>query len=146
VTESLPSRPALAAPVSGFAAFVMARVLDDALPARIVGLQRQAESGRLHPDLLAELVQQWSTIREAGRQWAEQRAAADGSTAAQATAAPATLSEIDTARAADLLGVTPNRVRQLVREGLLPGRKISRTWLVDMTAIEMRREINRGHF
>ena len=51
----MPSRPALAAPVSGFAAFVMARVLDDALPARIVGLQRQAESGRLHPDLLAEL-------------------------------------------------------------------------------------------
>lgn len=138
--------PHLSAAIAGFSAFVLARVLDDALPARLVGLQRQVEAGRMHPDRLAEVTQAWAAIREAGRQWAEQEAAADGSTAEQVTAPPAGSGEIDTDRAAGLLGVTPNRVRQLARSGALPARKVARTWLVDRVAIDLRRETNSGHF
>jgi excisionase family DNA binding protein len=138
------SRLPLVAPVGGFAAFVLAKVLDDALPSRLVGLQRQAEAGRLHPDLVAEVTSTWSAIREAGRQWSEHRSAVDGSAAEPVTAIPARSAEIDTDKAADLLGVTPNRVRQLVRGGDIQARKVGRVWLVDRTAIELRREYDSG--
>jgi excisionase family DNA binding protein len=141
------SRPApiLSAPVGGFSAFVLARVLEDALPARIVSLQRQAETGRIHPDLLAELTHTWAAIGEAARQWAERRASADASTEAAFTETPARWAEIDTDRAAGLLGVTPSRVRQLVRSGELNARKVGRSWLVDRTSIDLKRECDSGH-
>ena len=130
----------LAAPVSGFAAYVFAKVLEDSLPARLVMLQHLAEQGRVHPALVAEVGGQWAAVREAGRQWAEHRSVADSSTAEQVAAIPKDSSEIDTSRAADLLGVSPNRVRQLARGGSLPGRKASGAWLVDRVAVELRRE------
>jgi hypothetical protein len=137
-------RPVLAAAVSGFAAFMIGRILEDALPGRLVGLQRLVESGRLHPDAIAEVTAQWAAIREAGRQWADHRTAVDGTTAEAVTAIPPRSTEIDSGAAAGLLGVSPNRIRQLARNGDIPGRKVARTWLVDRTAIDLRRECEHG--
>lgn len=136
------SRPVLAAPVAGFAAVTIARLLDGAMPNRLVALQSLAEAGKLHPDRVAEVASAWAAIREAARQWD----AAGGSTADPAAAVPPRSKEIDTDRAAGLLGVTPNRVRQLARSGDLPGRKVARVWLVDRRSVEMRRECNGGLF
>lgn len=137
--DLIPSRPVLAAPVGGFAARVLAITLDAEMPKRIHSLQQLAASGRLDPNKVAEVVATWAAIREASRQWSD--AAAGDSTADPVTAMPECSQEIDTDRAAGLLGVTPNRVRQLARCGELPGRKTGRQWLVDRTAVELRRSI-----
>lgn len=135
------SAPALVAAVSGFPAFVIANLLEARLPERLVALQRLVEKGQLPPALLAEVTAQWAAIIQAAQEWAQYRAAVDGSTAGPPAAIPERSAEIDTAAAAGLLGVTPNRVRQLVRDGSLPARKASRTWLVDRTAVDLRREL-----
>jgi excisionase family DNA binding protein len=141
--RQLPERPVLAAPVAGWAAYVIGAVLDDALPARLVALARLVERGQLHPDRLVEVQQAWAAIRAAGQQWKDWRASLDGSTAGPVTAIPAGLvsQEIDTTAAADLLGVTPNRIRQLVRAGDLTGRRVGRTWLVDRASTELRKAV-----
>jgi excisionase family DNA binding protein len=41
-----------------------------------------------------------------------------------------------TGEAAQLLGVSPNRVRQLVESGQLPGGKIGRDWLIRRADLE----------
>lgn len=38
--------------------------------------------------------------------------------------------KIDTVKAAELLRLTDSRVRQLLRDGSLPGRKVGRRWVV----------------
>lgn len=141
-----PPRPVLAAPVSGFAAFVFSRVLEEALPRRMVALQDAVARGGLHPDALAELRVQWAAIREAGTAWSQWKSSADGSAEDLVTEMPSDSSEIDTKQAADLMGVTPSRVRQLVRNGALPGRKVSATWRVELTAVQLRQECNGGKF
>jgi hypothetical protein len=123
---------------------VIAKNLDAGLPRQITALQRLVEVSRLHPNRVSEVVSQWAAIREAGRQWAE--AAADDNAAAAPTTIPARSEEIDTDRAAGLLGLTPNRVRQLVRSGDLPGRKAGGVWLVDRAAVDIRRSVNSGSF
>jgi len=137
-----PPRPA---PVSGFPAYRMTPVLDRYLPDVVVALQRDVERGRLHPDYLAELVTQWSWIREAGREWAERRAFVDETTKDPGTEIPAGSEEIDTARAADLLNVSRQRVRQLARNGHLPARQVGRTWLIDRASVQLRRETSDGY-
>ena len=46
---------------------------------------------------------------------------------------------ISTAEAADLLGVTPQRITQLIRNGQLDGTMIGGRWLVDRASVEARR-------
>lgn len=137
----LPSRPVLGAHVDGFPAWVIALVLDADLPARIERLQ----ASRADPALIAELRATWARIGEAGRQWQEWRASADAIITALPREATKELPrEIGTGRAADALGVTPSRVRQMLRGGQLTGRRIdARTWVVDrasvLVCVEMRR-------
>lgn len=128
----------LAASVSGFAAVVLAGVLDATLPERLARLNRLVEMGRLPPHKITEVRRAHAAIRLAAQQWSD--AAADDNTAEQVTAAPrdSIPSEIDTTTAADLLRVTPNRVRQLVRSGQINGRRIGRAWLVDRKDVELR--------
>ena len=135
-------RPPLVAPVGGFAGFVLAPLINDGLPSRIAKLQRLVNAGRLHPDLLAEVVDTWAGIRAVAQMWD----AADGIAADPPAAMPEPSQEIDTDRAAGLLGVTPNRVRQLARSGDLPGRKAGGVWLVDRAAVDIRRSVNSGSF
>jgi excisionase family DNA binding protein len=138
-------RPALAAPVAGFGAFVVAKALKRSLPDLLVSLQRMSESGRAHPDLIGEVTATWAAINAAAEEWSQWRTAADGRAAERVTAIPERSTEIDTDTAAGLLHVSPNRIRQLIRGGDLPGRKVGRTWLVDRTAIDLRRELEDGH-
>lgn len=42
---------------------------------------------------------------------------------------------LDTKRAADILGITPNGVRDLARRGSLPARRAGRQWLLDAAAV-----------
>jgi excisionase family DNA binding protein len=138
--------PPLVAPVGGFAALVVALVLEDALPARLVALQRQVEAGRLQPGRLVELRQTWAAIRTAGaeyRRWSE--AFVDGRAEDRsAKEQPDSGREIDTATAAGLLGVTPTRVGQLVRAGALPGRQVGGRWLIPIADVELRKAASRA--
>lgn len=136
------SRPVLGAHISGFSAFVIAAVLDDALATRVVRLQEQVAVGRLDPERMVELRQTWAAIRAAGQEWTRWRAALDGNAedlAAEMPGGSIRESEIDTALAAQVLGVTPRRIRQLVAAGHLPARRAGRTWLVDRCAVELRK-------
>ena len=142
--------PVLGAHVSGIAAHVIVALLDERMPARLVALQRLASQGRIPEARVAEVASTWAAIREAARHWNDSRndslAAVDGSAADPAAAMPEPSQEIDTDRAAGLLGVTPNRVRQLARSGDLPGRKAGGVWLVDRAAVDDRRSVNSGSF
>jgi excisionase family DNA binding protein len=44
-------------------------------------------------------------------------------------------SEITPKEAAELLNRTDSRVRQLLRDGTLPGRRVGRRWLVQRAAV-----------
>jgi excisionase family DNA binding protein len=133
------SRP-LGAHVGGVSAYVIAAVLAEHLPARMVSLSRSAERGRLDPRLLAEVAETWAQIREAAGAWSQWRASVDGSTEAPPAEMPAgSTQEIDTATAADLLRVSSSRVRQMVRSGDITARKAGGVWLVPRSEIEMRR-------
>lgn len=136
--------PLLVAPVRGFSAFVLAGLLEEHMPARVASLQRMAERGKIHPDLLAEVGDMWAAVREAGHQWSEHRAAVDGSTEVDVAEVPPSSSEIDTAGAAELLGVSPRRVRQLIDAGELNARRASRFWLLDRKEVELRRGVADG--
>lgn len=125
---------------------MISKVLEDALPRRVVELQRDVERGRLHPSLLAELTAQWAAIREAAQQWSTFRASADGSAEVLFAEVPAKSQEIDTKSAADLLGVSTRWVRQLASEGALQGRQVGSSWLLDRSSVELRKECNGGKF
>jgi len=122
-------------------AAVIAAVLDEVLPGRLAELQRSVDAGRLHPDYLAELRRAWVATRQAAAMWLAWRATAvDGSADGVVAALAAELCEIDTDRAAVLLGVSPNRVRQLVRCGRIIGRRMGRMWVVDQRSVLVYRE------
>lgn len=143
MTAGPPDRPQLVAPVGGFPALVIAKLLEDAMPARVVYLQRLIERGHLRPERMTELRETWAAIRSAAREWETWWSAAGDRAAEQVTAVPQGSSgerEVDTTTAACLLGVTPNRVRQLARAGDLPGRRAGRMWLIDRAAAELRRD------
>lgn len=134
------SGPPLGAYVAGFAAQILAKILADELPHRLVSLQRLAEEGKLHPDRLAEVTRMWAHVRAAARQWSTWRASVDGSTEdPSAEIAPRSSSEIDTATAATILQVTDSRVRQLARNGQIGARQVGGRWLVSRSDVELRR-------
>jgi len=51
---------------------------------------------------------------------------------------------LSAAEAADALGVTPQRVRQLIHDGLLPGRRTSAGWIVPASSLGAVRLAGRG--
>lgn len=129
------TRPALVAPVGGFAALVCHRLL----AARVDQL-----AASVHPDYAAQLRRALAALEQAASQWLEWRreaaeveaeAAADARAAALAAASRAPSAEVDTAAAARVLGRSANRVRQLCRSGRLPARRAGRVWLVDAGAL-----------
>lgn len=50
---------------------------------------------------------------------------------------------LNTQRAADILGITPNGVRDLARRGSLPARRVGREWIFDAAAV-IRRAAHSG--
>lgn len=136
----MPEPLLVVAPVGGYAAAQVASVLDEHLPPRLARLARQAEAGRLHPDRVREVRVAWLALRQAGALWLRYESAVDGSAAGSVTATGPLSTEIDTEAAAGLLGVSSNRVRQLVRSRRLVARRAGRVWLVDRVSVELYRE------
>lgn len=131
------ARPLTVAPVSGWSAFVCARLLASRL---------DQLTGGTHPELAAELRGTLAALEQAAGAWTrwrqavaeiEAQAAADGSAAVAGAAAQAGSAEVDTTAAAARLRVTPNRVRQLIRCEQLPGRKVGRAWLVEASTLDI---------
>ncbi|MGI5236482.1 helix-turn-helix domain-containing protein [Dactylosporangium sp. CA-139066] len=117
--------------MGGFSAFVISVLLAKHLPAELVSLGRKVEEGRLDPAQLVAVRQTWAQVIAAAEMWKARRASADGSTEVLAAEMPAGSDPwIDTAVAADLLGVSTSRVRQLLRSGALAGRRAGGVWWV----------------
>jgi excisionase family DNA binding protein len=135
------ARPLLGATVAGPAAVVLAKLLDEHLPARLVRLQLLVERGQLGAEWLAETVHVYRAVRAAAAAW-QDAPAVDAATADPTAAAgrDSEATEIGTETAADLLGVTPNRVRQLLRGGVINGRHVGRTWRLDLADVKQRME------
>ncbi|BCJ65129.1 hypothetical protein GCM10009779_64360 [Polymorphospora rubra] len=141
MSTRVPGQGRLVAPVSGPVAVILARLLDEHLPRRLLSLETLVERGRMTPDLLKETLQMWADVRLAAYAYES------GPAVAAVTAEPVTavasglmLSEITTEAAAELLNVSPNRVRQLLRRRDLQGRKIGRTWVVDLADARRQRD------
>ncbi|MDQ7910784.1 helix-turn-helix domain-containing protein [Phytohabitans sp. ZYX-F-186] len=135
-------RPLLAAPVSGVAAFVIARVLDAAMPGRMVTLHRLVELGRLRPEQLGEVRRAWAAIDAAGREWDTARRMSAGGHAdvdSADVAAGSDQDEVNTETAAALLGMSTRQVRRLCADGGLNARYVGRSWLVDRASVDLRR-------
>ncbi|MFB4300639.1 helix-turn-helix domain-containing protein [Actinomadura sp. NTSP31] len=133
-TAAAPARPSLlAAPVSGYPAAEIAQILGEVLEEVIVRRQRAG----FNPALIADLRTQVATIRLAAQQWREWRVSAGGSTEVVAAGtAPRSPQEITPEQAGALLGVSPSRVRQLLRAGAIEGRKTGRQWLTTRGEVE----------
>lgn len=137
-----PGRPLLfSATFRGFPAMALSTMVARYVPAEAWsrGL------ANVRPELRDELLFALAELEMAGTQYQDWRASEFGAAAvddrrqgASAAAAEPSGHEIDTRQAADVLGVTANRVRQLCREGHLQARQVGRTWLVDVAAVRLR--------
>lgn len=132
------TRPMLGARVRGCAAAVLVRVLDE----RLAHVETLAAAGVVTAQDLTDTREAFAEIREAGQAWVEWRAAANGSAEAlPAETAPRSMHEICSDEAAEMLGVSSRRVRQLLAAGLLEGRLAGRTWLVSRPSVLLCREM-----
>jgi excisionase family DNA binding protein len=121
--------PLLSACVGGFAAWQMGLLLREPL-GRISELER---SGRVHPEYVRQLRAAYGEIVAAGELWQERRVSVDGSAEMVVTEIGSDswrVDELSPEGAAELLGVSASRVRQLLRAGVLSGRRVGRSWLV----------------
>jgi excisionase family DNA binding protein len=92
----------------------------------------------VHPAYLAQLRAAYGEIVAAGELW-QGRISVDGS--AEAAVAEIGSSserheEITPEEASVLIRRSPSRVRQLLRSGVLPGRRVGRNWLAEHAAVE----------
>jgi excisionase family DNA binding protein len=134
-----PARP-LAAPVRGFSALVIVGELRESLPTRLEGL---AASGGVHPGYLRELRETWGDLCEAAEQWKAWKLAqaGDGSAEPQNVADLSCSTSMTAGEASTVLEVSSSRVRQLLRAGVLEGRRVRGRWLVDRASVEIRRTV-----
>ncbi len=138
--------PCLVAPVQGFSAWVLGRLIEEHGAGQLAALRRLAERGRLDSAWLDELQWTCAAVREAASQWLEwekqRRSMADAGRRPRADhppdrapVDPLSSPEVDTGTAAYLLGVTTSRIRQLLRSGEFVSRKVGRVWLISSTSI-----------
>jgi excisionase family DNA binding protein len=121
--------PPLAAPVDGYAAYRLAAFLREHDFA--AALAHDERSGRINSDVTARVRLTAAKIEKAGKEWLEWRASVDESVSEAVTeTGPSSDQEITPDQAAVLLKVTPSRVRQLLRDEVLNGRRVGRQWLV----------------
>jgi excisionase family DNA binding protein len=111
--------------ISPMAAAVFAQMLERPLMRRI------SPASGIHPDNAAELREMYAELDRVGRGWVASRpiSVACRSLTEIAPGSVADM-EMSTEKAAELLRLTDSRVRQLLRAGVLPGRKVGRRWVV----------------
>lgn len=124
----------LGAHVAGGPAYVLATILEGAnVPGRIFGLP---------PELRAETLRTLDDIRGAASVWDQGRRegqAPEVDTHNDESPSHPPESFLTTAQAADVLGVSERRVRQLADAGTLAGRKLGRQWQLDPESVQARR-------
>lgn len=130
----------LGAHVAGGPAFVIASLLE------IANVEDRLSN--LPPPLRASTLETMDDIRGAARVWSESRKA--GRPAMEPTGPSATEplgAFLTTSQAAQALGVSERRVRQLADAATLVGRKLGRRWQLDAVSVEARRvadEVSHG--
>jgi excisionase family DNA binding protein len=119
------SQPAVISPRSSA---LFAAMLDKQLRRRF------GPSSGIRPEVAAQLKADFAELRRAGDEW---RASRDGNAVRSVTEIRrgSVQQEITSKEAAELLDRTDSRVRQLLRDGILPGRHDGRRWLVDRAAV-----------
>lgn len=130
--------PLLGAHVSGWSAFVLDAIL------RVHGAPYLRV---MDPDQRRQIQRTAEALDRAALYWQEQQgcptcANASAQVAEDQSARPSWNDELSVPEAAGVLGVSPQRVRQLAvgwsAEGL--ARKVGRSWLVDAAAVALHRE------
>jgi hypothetical protein len=116
----------LVAPISGLAAQAFRLLLEPTLAAALERWQR----GGLSPAGAAEIRAAFAVLVVAADEHLGRRACADASAQVVVAQVPAGSAEISTAAAADMLGVSPQRVRQLLAAGVLDGRRVGSVWMI----------------
>ena len=138
--------PCLVAPVQGFSAWALGRLIEEHGAGQLATLRRLVERGRLDSARLDELQRTCAAVMEAASQWLEwerqrgmmadaDRRSEEGGSPAKAPSEALSSAEVDTRVAANLLGVTTSRIRQLLRSGEFAGRKIGRIWLISSASV-----------
>lgn len=124
--------------VNGAAAVALASTL--AQPEAIVARARAV--GDITAEDEAAAREQFDAIRQASRAYLRWRASVGASTEVPtAEMAPPSDEEISATTAAEVLNLTPSRVRQLLRSEVLPGRKVAGTWLVYRSTLATHRDV-----
>ncbi|MET3949697.1 hypothetical protein [Arthrobacter sp. UYEF36] len=123
----------LAAPVSGLSA----KAFIAFLPRSVV----ESRTAALPPADRAEILATYDTMSAAAMLWDKGRGEAAGNTApireAPPAPEPAAGKGLSVAEAADVIGCTTGRVRQLLRAGTVQGSKAFRDcWIVDADSVE----------
>lgn len=136
-------RPLVVAPIGGMGAARLELLLRGWLASRVDLPEGERAYYAATLATLAQAARQWRAWRLATAEL-DAAAAADARAGVLATAADAGSSEIGTDAAAVALGLSPNRIRQLCRAGVLPARKLGRTWVVPAGEVVMRREVTDG--
>jgi excisionase family DNA binding protein len=110
--------------VSPMAAAVFAQMLERPLQRRI------SLSSGIHPENAAELREVYAELDRVGRMWMASRPRKSAGCVTEMNAGSVADMEINTEKAGELLRLTDSRIRQLLRDETLPGRKVGRRWVV----------------
>jgi excisionase family DNA binding protein len=140
VTVTAVRPPLLGAQLRGFPAFLFA-------PGIVRRVEELAADPRIPAERLAEARQFAAAAQSAAAEWVawHQACSVDG-TAEPDSAEPVRASagdDLTTRQAAELLGVSPRWVRQLLDSGVLTGRLVGRVWVVDRSSVEQERDLRR---
>jgi len=105
-----------------------------------VPLQRRISlASGIHPGNAAELREMYAELDRVGRVWMASRprisVVSQLPRLSTEMASDSSADMINTKIAGDMLRLTDSRIRQLLRAGELPGRKVGRRWLVKRSAV-----------
>ncbi|MGH3679894.1 MAG: hypothetical protein ACRDT2_06510 [Natronosporangium sp.] len=114
----------------GFSAFALVAMVEDG---RMVEQLEALERRGTDPRRVEALARCWASLRRAADEWTA--SAASVASAPDSAVLAGCGPEISTTVAALALGVTDSRVRQRLRAGQLPGRRVGCRWRVDVAAV-----------
>ena len=129
----------LGAHVAGYAAVFVLMALRVAGPELLRSVEVDVARGHVEPRELEEARRTWAAIQEAAQAHLTWRSLQSPQRFCDSAEEPS-VSGLTVKQAATRLGVTPNRVYQLLAQGRLPGtRGAGGRWVVDELAVELRK-------
>jgi excisionase family DNA binding protein len=104
-------------------------------------LRRRISPGSgIHPENAAELRAAFVELKRVGEGWRVSHQISVGLGPVTEIGRGLVEREISTTEAASMLDRTTSRIRQLLRDGTLPGRHVRRRWLVERAAVTAYRD------